>query len=53
MPQVGYRGGLGIAGWVALATAGWKHAVGAGLALGATGLWAALFPSLRKASRLE
>lgn len=42
VPQVGYLGVLGIAGWVALAVAGWRHAVGAvaGLLLvGLLGYW--------------
>lgn len=38
VPQIGYLGVLGIAGWVALAVAGWKHALGAVVGLVATGL---------------
>jgi len=38
VPQIGWLGVLGIAGWVALAVAGWKHAVGTVAALVAVGL---------------
>ncbi|MEI5674260.1 MULTISPECIES: ABC transporter permease subunit [unclassified Nocardioides] len=38
VPQIGWLGVLGIAGWVALAVAGWKHAVGTVAALATVGL---------------
>ncbi len=37
-PQVGWLGVLGIAGWVSLAVAGWRHALGTMAALAAIGL---------------
>ncbi|MDO9457576.1 ABC transporter permease subunit [Nocardioides sp.] len=38
VPQIGWLGVIGIAGWVSLAVAGWKHALGVVAGLGAIGL---------------
>ncbi|WP_309647594.1 ABC transporter permease subunit [Nocardioides sp.] len=38
VPQIGWLGVLGIAGWVSLAIAGWRHALGTMASLAAVGL---------------
>jgi len=38
VPQIGWLGVLGILGWISLAVAGWRHAIGTVCALSAVGL---------------